>query len=136
MKNDLREIAVAADRIDGFCAAHGLPQAVAYAVNLSVDELLTNTFSYGYEEGTVHRIDIAVRMDDGVIVVEITDDAAPFDPFEIERPDTGAALQDRPVGGLGIHLVREMMDGYRYCRRDGRNIVTLTRDTRNAGGPP
>ena len=124
-----------AERIDEFCAAQGVSPAIAYAVNLSVDELLTNTISYGYEDGAAHRIDIAVRMDESVIVVEIADDAAPFDPFEAERPDTGATIEDRPIGGLGVHLVREMMDGHRYCRRGGRNIVTLTKETQSAGAP-
>ncbi len=71
-------------------------------------------------------------MDGSVIVVEITDDAKPFDPFEVQKPDTDAALEDRPIGGLGVHFVREMMDGYQYRRSRGRNIVTLTKDTRGA----
>ena len=117
-----------AARIEEFCAARDLAPAVAFALNLSLDELLTNTISYGYDDGGSHRIDIAVRMEGSAIVVEISDDAKPFDPADAPRPDTGAALGDRPIGGLGVHFVREMMDGFRYSRSGGRNIVTLTKE--------
>lgn len=72
-------------------------------------------------------------MDGSVIVVEITDDAKPFDPSGVAQPDTGIPLEDRPVGGLGIHLVREMMDGFRYRRSGEHNIVTFTKNTKDPG---
>ena len=131
LTNDLREITVAATQIEEFFAARAQSPAIAYAVNLSVDELLTNTISYGYDDGNPHRIDIAVRMDESVIVVEITDDARPFEPSEVPQPDTGASLEDRPLGGLGIFLVREMMDSFQYRRSQGHNIVTLTKEIRD-----
>ena len=132
LTNELREITVAATQIEEFFAARAQSPAIAYAVNLSVDELLTNTISYGYNDGNPHRIDIAVRMDESVIVVEITDDARPFEPSEVPQPDTGASLEDRPLGGLGIFLVREMMDSFHYRRSQGHNIVTLTKEIRDA----
>ena len=132
LTNELREIGVAATQIEEFFAAHDLSPAITYAVNLSVDELLTNTISYGYNDGNPHRIDIAVRMDESVVVVEITDDARPFEPSGVPQPDTGASLKDRPFGGLGIFLVREMMNSFRYRRSRGHNIVTLTKETRDA----
>ena len=132
LTNELREITVAATQIEEFFAARAQSPAIAYAVNLSVDELLTNTISYGYDDGNPHRIDIAVRMDESVIVVEITDDARPFEPSEVPQPDTGASLEDRPLGGLGIFLVREMMDSFQYRRSQGHNIVTLTKEIRDA----
>ncbi len=118
-----------AEKIDEFCAARDLPSAIAYAVNLSLDELLTNTISYGYDDDARHRIDIAIRMDGSAMVVEITDDAKPFDPSEAARPDTDVPIEDRPIGGLGIHFVREMMDGFWYRRSGKHNIVTLTKNT-------
>ena len=101
---------------------------MAFALNLSLDELLTNTISYGYDDGDSHRIDVAVRMEGSAIVVEISDDAKPFDPADAPQPDTGAMLEDRPIGGLGVHFVRKMMDGFRYSRSGGRNVVTLTKE--------
>lgn len=127
--NDLREIAVAADRIDEFCSLNGIPPATAYAINLSVDELLTNTISYGYEDGGKHRIDLRIRLDGDVLAVEISDDGIEFAPDSADDPDTHASIEDRPIGGLGIFLTRQMMDSFEYRRDEGRNIVTLTKKT-------
>ena len=127
LTNDLQELAVVAGEVDAFCARHGIAPAIAYAVNLSLDELLTNTISYGYEDDGQHDIDIALRLEDGVIVVEISDDGIPFEPANAPVPDTDAPLQDRPIGGLGIFLVGRMMDSFEHRYSDGRNIVTLTK---------
>lgn len=127
--NDLREIAVAADRIDEFCSLNGIPPATAYAINLSVDELLTNTISYGYEDSGEHHIDLMIRLDGDVLAVQISDDGIEFAPDSADDPDTNASIEDRPIGGLGIFLTRQMMDSFDYRRDEGRNIVTLTKKT-------
>ena len=134
--NDLRELALAAEKVDAFCAEHGLSPDVAFAVNVSVDELLTNTISYGFDDGESHRIEMTVRLEDGALVIELVDDATPYDPTQAPHPDIEASIEDRPIGGLGVHFVRILMDGFRYRRSDGRNIVTLTKRTgdRPAGG--
>ena len=129
LHNDLRELAVAAEKVDAFCAEHGLSTDIAFAVNVSVDELLTNTISYGYDEGGRHRIRMTVRLEGGVLVVELSDDAKPYDPTSAPHPDIDASIEERPIGGLGVHFVRELMDGFRYRRSGGRNIVTLTKRT-------
>ena len=133
LKNDLSELAVAAERVDRFCAANDLPSGVAFAVNLAVDELLTNTIKYGYVDGGAHRIDMTVRLDGGVLVIELADDARPYDPTLVPYPDLEAPVEERPIGGLGVHFVRQKMDGFSYRRVGGRNIVTLTKDTRDDG---
>ena len=134
LNNDLAELAVAAKHVDRFCDEHGLSPDVAFAVNLSVDELLTNTIKYGYPGGGSHRIAMTARLDDGVLKVELEDDARPYDPTTVPDPDIGAPIEERPIGGLGIHFVREMMDGFAYRRSEGRNVVTLTKETQG-GGP-
>ncbi len=135
LTNDLRELAVVAGRIDAFCAEHGIAPAIAYAVNLSLDELLTNTISYGYRDDGQHTIDIGLRLEEGVITVEITDDGIPFEPASAPVPDTNASLRDRPIGGLGIFLVGRMMDSFKHRYSDGRNIVTLTKRAQEEAPP-
>ena len=125
--NDLEQIVDAAARIDAFCARHGLAEEIAFEVNLAVDELVTNTISYGYDDDGEHRIELVLRLEDGALVIEIADDGRAFDPLQAPAPDIGASLQDRAIGGLGIYLVRETMDGVTYRRQDGRNVVTLTK---------
>ena len=127
--NDLRDIAGAAGKIGAFCAEHGLAEEISLEVNLAVDELLTNTISYGYDDDGEHRIDLSLRLEGGTLIVEIADDGREFDPLQAPEPDLGASLEERAVGGLGIYLVRKTMDGVAYRRQGGRNVVALTKRT-------
>ena len=135
LANDLSELAGVAARIDAFCEARNLPSEIAFAVNLSIDELLTNTISYGYRDEEEHRIELGVRVEGDALVAVIADDSAAFDVTEETDPELDAALQDRVVGGLGLFLVHQMMDGVEYRRREGRNVVTLTKRLAGAGEP-
>ncbi len=134
LNNDTGEIRGAAERIDAYCASHGVPADVAYAINLAVDELLTNTIDYGYDDDGAHGLEIVLRMDGSVVVVEVADDARPFDSSRTTAPDTAAGLEERSIGGLGLFLVHELMDEVGYRRDGGRNIVTLRKRAVAAGG--
>ena len=125
--NDLRDIAGVGEKMGAFCAEHGLAEEVSFEVHLALDELLTNTIDYGYDNDNEHRIDLLLRLQGDTLTVEIADDGRAFDPLQAAEPDMGASLQDRARGGLGIYLVRKMMDSVAYRRQDGRNIVTLTK---------
>ncbi|WP_442579732.1 ATP-binding protein [Mesorhizobium sp. ASY16-5R] len=125
--NDLSEIGRIATVIEDFCAREGVGEEIAHAINLSLDELLTNTISYGYEDGARHSIDIVVKVSGDRATVTVRDDAIAFDPTQAGDPDLDLDLDDRPIGGLGIHIVRAMMDEVRYARVDGHNQLTLTK---------
>lgn len=132
LSNDVQEIADIAADVDAFCAAQNLAPEIAQAVNLSLDELLTNTISYGFADDKRHRIDVTMELDGGIITVQLTDDGLPFDPFSAPDPDIDAALEDRPVGGLGVFLVWQLMDEVDYRRAGGRNIVTIRKQIADA----
>lgn len=124
--NDVHEIADVAARIDEFCETRGIGPKTANAVNVSLDELLTNTIDYGYEDDGPHRIGIALSRQADDLVVEIEDDSREFDPSGSPPDvDLDASLEDRVVGGLGLFLVHELMDSVDYHRDEGRNFVTL-----------
>ena len=127
--NDLREIGAAAEKVDAFCEAQGLSAQIAYAVNLSIDEILTNTISYGYDDDAEHRIDLTFRVDGETFVVVIVDDGRPFDSSTERDADVDASLEERALGGLGLFLVQQMMDDVAYERRDHRNVITLRKRT-------
>ena len=129
LSNDLREISAAAAKIDAFCESHTLAEQIAYAVNLAIDEILTNTISYGYDDEESHRIELVVRLEGDTLVVVIVDDSRAFDPSLLSQPDIEASIEERAVGGLGLFLVQQMMDGVAYQRREGCNVVTLTKNT-------
>ena len=127
--NDLREIGAAAEKVDAFCEAQGIAAPVAYAVNLSIDEILTNTISYGYDDDAEHRIDLTFRVDGESLVVTIVDDGRPFDSSTEREPDFDATIEERALGGLGLFLVQQIMDEMIYERRDDRNVITLRKST-------
>jgi anti-sigma regulatory factor (Ser/Thr protein kinase) len=127
VRTDLSEIGRIAAQVEAFCAERGLGDEVAQAVNLSLDELLTNTISYGYDDAAGHVIDVELATDGDRLTVVLRDDARAFDPTEAETPDLDADLDDRPLGGLGIHLVRSFMDDVSYSRSNGYNLLTLTK---------
>ncbi len=125
--NDLEQVRLVRDRVDAFGERNKLPSDVAFAVKLAIEELLTNTMSYGYSDHEAHTIEVRIDLRGDQLNVRITDDAVAFDPRDAEEPDTTAALKDRTVGGLGIHLVKNLMDYIEYRREGERNHLTLTK---------
>jgi len=130
LKGDLLEIRRIAGLIENFGNLNRLPDITIRQVNLAVDELLTNTIFYGFDDAaTDHSIKITLRLDATVLTVELVDDGKPFDPFECADPDLTKAIEDRLTGGLGIFLARKLMDSVDYQRVDGENRVTLIKRT-------
>ena len=103
------------------------PPDLIFRVNLVLEELGLNIINHGHDEG-LHEIEIALNSEAEALTIEITDDGKPFDPLnDAPLPNLTASLEDRPVGGLGIHLVRTMMDELHYRREGGRNHLTLVK---------
>jgi sigma-B regulation protein RsbU (phosphoserine phosphatase) len=126
--NRLSEIAKLHEHLEALGTDFGLSDEAVHACTLALEEVVTNIIKYGYDDEKEHSIEVTVSADvDGEIRLTIRDDGKPFNPLDAVEPDTRSPLPDRPVGGLGIHIVRKVMDDVRYERRDGRNILTLTR---------
>jgi len=106
-------------------ADRNAPHDVHYFANLAIEELVTNCIKYGYEDAGEHIIEIKLRISGNELALTVTDDGHPFNPLELPAPDTQLPVQDRPIGGLGIHLLRQMSDRMEYVRADGRNRITL-----------
>ena len=125
--NELKELATIAERVDEFCGQNEIPATIAYQVNLSLDELLTNTISYGYADDARHEIRVDLRVREGQLEIRIEDDARQFDLTDSDptRADTSSSLEERTPGGLGIFLVHQMMDSVSYRRENNRNTVLL-----------
>lgn len=98
---------------------------LVFRVNLVLEEMVLNVIDYGTEDG-VNEIEIILTLTDESLTIEIIDDGSPFDPLsDAPDPDLEATLEERRVGGLGIHLTRSMMDDMRYRREQNKNHLTL-----------
>jgi serine/threonine-protein kinase RsbW len=111
----------------GFAEVQALPEVVRRSVNVALDELLTNGLSHGMAGREGGSLTVEVELDQKRLTVTLTDDGPPFDPFRQAAPDTTLSVDERPIGGLGIHLVRELMDDVSYERREGQNVVVLVK---------
>lgn len=126
LRSDSHEIRRLADAIEYLADSLQLPAPMIFKLNLALDELITNTIAYGYAEQKDGEIDIEMRRHDDRVEVRLIDSAAAFDPFSVPEPNLDASLEERQIGGLGIHFVRTLIDEISYRRDDGRNVITLT----------
>ena len=101
------------------------PYELVFRVNLVLEELGLNIIDYSHDEG-IHEFDIRLTSEEDAITIEVVDDGKPFDPLnDAPQPDLASDLEDRRVGGLGLHLVRTTMDDMSYRRDQGKNHLTL-----------
>jgi anti-anti-sigma factor len=110
-----------------FAEAYALPTAVRRSLQVALDEFVYNPIVYGFAKRGTGEGEVRVELDGGVVRVTITDDGPPFDPLAYADPDTDLSVEKREIGGLGIHLVRQMMDGVSYRYEGERNIVVLVK---------
>lgn len=104
----------------------GTPADNRDKVMMAIDEILTNVVVYAYPEGRHGTVGVRIFRNDNTITVEVVDHGKPFDPTKHPEPDTALPIEERPIGGLGIHLVRKMMNSLQYSRNDGENRLVLT----------
>ena len=127
IRNSLSEIDKVNQRFNTFADHCGIPKPLCKKVNIIFDELLNNIISYAYNDNNEHDIIIELEFFGDRLSITITDDGIPFNPFEAKKPDTELSLEDREIGGLGIHLVRNLMDKVSYKRHIGKNVISLTK---------
>ena len=115
------------DAVDDLGHREDWSNDLLFRVHLVLEELVLNIIDYGFDDGKDdHELVVVLMSEDDNLTIEITDDGIPFDPLhDAKIPDTDAPLEDRPIGGLGVHLVRTMMDEVSYRREDGKNHLTL-----------
>jgi phosphoserine phosphatase RsbU/P len=125
LKSKLSEFESFNQILTEFGQRHGLAAKVVHDLNLALEEILTNIISYGYRDNREHEIRVRLSMRPGEVRAEVEDDGQPFNPLEAPEVDTTKPLEERTIGGLGIHLVRKLMDGLEYQRHEGKNLLVL-----------
>jgi anti-sigma regulatory factor (Ser/Thr protein kinase) len=111
--------------LEEYVARASVDMRTAQAAELALDELLNNSISYGFPDDGRHTISVELETQDDALQIKVVDDGVPFNPFEQTAPDLGGSVEERKLGGVGIHLVSKFMDECGYQRIDEKNVVTL-----------
>lgn len=125
VKNDHAEMDRITSALESLAEQDNWPSGLLFHVNLALEELGLNIIDYGYDGGN-HEIEIDVISEEDSVTIEIVDDGRPFDPLtDTPAPDLDSPVEDRRVGGQGVHLVRTLMDEVVYRREAGKNRLRL-----------
>ena len=125
LSNNIEEVPQLNAFIEEVCEAIGLDMPETMSINLALEEAVVNVMDYAYPTGIQGQVLIEAEADKERMKFVITDHGIPFDPTTKEEVDTTLSLEERPTGGLGIHLVRQIMDSINYERVDDKNVLTL-----------
>jgi serine/threonine-protein kinase RsbW len=127
LASERQEIERVADLVDRFGQAHHLPDDVVVAVHLVLDEIVVNIIEHGYDDELRHHIHVSLALDGERLTIRVEDDGKPFNPLDTPPPDLNLPIEERPIGGLGIHIVRSSVDTLEYRREAGRNVLQMTK---------
>lgn len=116
-------VAEALDEVQAFLEEGGVRTELALEMRLIGEEALTNIVKYA----GASSIQVILDLDEDAVVLELRDDGRPFDLLAASRPDLDASLEDRPVGGLGIHLMHSLCNEVHSTREDDTNVLRLTK---------
>jgi anti-sigma regulatory factor (Ser/Thr protein kinase) len=125
LANRMDEVPRLVELLDAFGAGAGLPDDVVFRLTVSLDEVVTNIVRHGFATEGGHEILLSVTVRDGLVTAVVSDDAPAFDLRTIPPADVDAPIELRPIGGLGVHLVRSLTRELEYRRDADRNILTL-----------
>ena len=127
LHNDIRQIPQLAQFMETIAQEKNLDQSLTMNLNLALEEAVTNVILYAYPEGADGLVDVEALLYEDSIDFVISDSGKPFDPTAAPEADVNLDVSERPIGGLGIYLVRHIMDDIRYERKHGKNVLTLTK---------
>lgn len=115
--------------VEEICEELGLGPELLFNLNLVLEEAVTNVVMYAYPEGEVHQIWLSAEEHNGCLVFTLQDEGAEFDPTAVPEADVTLSAEEREIGGLGIFLIRQIMNEVSYRRIDGRNVLTMKKNT-------
>ncbi|MCR4860210.1 MAG: ATP-binding protein [Bacteroidales bacterium] len=125
LHNDIREIPELTAFIGELAREASLNDALAMTVNLALEEAVANVMQYAYPKGTSGLVEVRAALAGRLLRFVISDSGVPFDPTKRPDADITQGVEERPIGGLGIFLVRRLMDSVSYARESGKNELTL-----------
>jgi anti-sigma regulatory factor (Ser/Thr protein kinase) len=128
ISNRLDQLEILANALESISGKWDIPMNATLNLNLVLEELITNIIFYGYDDTNEHEINIHLSYHDKIVQIQIEDDGKEFNPLLYAKPDTDLSLDERKIGGLGIHFVRKIMDDITYIRSDNKNRLTMKKN--------
>ena len=126
--NELSELKTLNRYLNNWGGDIGLPVDSISRINICLDELFTNIVSYGFEDNLEHIVKFTLNGDNHFVIINIEDDGLPFNPLETIDPDFPENVESARIGGLGILIIRKLMDNVSYERRQGKNMLTMKKN--------
>jgi serine/threonine-protein kinase RsbW len=126
LRNNMADLAVLRDAVDRFAAQHGIPVKSLIALQVVLDEIVSNIMKYAWRDRETHRLHVRLHTNGSVIEGEISDDGQPYDPRNSPSPPAAVAGSRPRPGGLGVYMVKQFVDRFDYERVDGHNRLKLT----------
>ena len=128
LTNELPELERLSGAVEDFGEVNAMSPKDIFQINLALDEVITNIISYAYEDSACHEINVTLELSGQKLMITVIDDGRLFNPLHIPPPDLTASLEEKEVGGLGIHFVRQVMNYVAYEREEGRNKLLLHKE--------
>ena len=132
LKSNLSELETLCQQMEKCGKSLGLTKKCIFEINLALDELFTNIISYGFTDDDEHVIKVTLTPQNKILCLSIEDDGLPFNPIDAQEPDLECTVEDCKIGGLGIHLIRNLMDDICYERCGDKNVLTLKKNIEEA----
>lgn len=129
--NQVGELTPLAEKIKELAEKWELSKALAMNIDLVIEEALTNIIFYAFPDNEKHEISVSVTLRNNMLTIKIKDKGIPFNPLSQQQPDITLPAEERPVGGLGIFLISQIMDQMDYTRHKNQNILTLNKNISN-----
>ena len=129
LNNNINELDRLEPFLEDFFQQNGLAMESLSKIDLALEEALANVIMYAYPEGTEGDVTLSMRVENNAICMEISDGGVPFNPLQQQEADLDVPLEKRKIGGLGIHLIKEIMDSVAYEYREGKNLLKLVLTT-------
>lgn len=128
IKNELEQLTRLYAFLDRQAGVYKLEELLSMQIKLALEEAVTNVILYAYPDKKDQDIRIDMSCENKRLTIVITDTGIAFNPLERQEPDLTLSLEERPIGGLGIFLVKQLMTEVTYSHSDGKNILTMTKD--------
>ena len=128
LRNDLTEIERLAKTVAEFGKRNNLSGEVMYDVRLALEEVVSNIIRYGFEDDYGHQISIQIHLQGEILTLQIKDDGKPFNPLEVKSTNLEKPFDEREEGGMGVYIVRRLMDELKYKRAEGNNVLLLRKN--------